>query len=117
MNPGHYTADEEWMSSPFYEGSEAVIQSGQLLQIDMIPSVPGYTGASCEEPIAIADEALRNELSQQYPEVWERIEARKNYIKEVIGIKLSNDILPLSDTVAFYTPFFLNKTLAYTKEG
>lgn len=117
LNPGHYTADEEWMSSPFYEGSEAVIQSGQLLQIDMIPSVPGYTGASCEEPIAIADEALRNELSQQYPEVWERIEARKNYIKEVIGIKLSNDILPLSDTVAFYTPFFLNKTLAYTKEG
>lgn len=116
LNPGHYTADEEWLSSPFYKGSEAVIQSGQLLQIDMIPSVPGYTGASCEEPIALADKTLRIELSQQYPAVWKRIEARRTYIKEVIGIKLSDDILPLSDTVAFYTPFFLNKTLAYTKE-
>ncbi|MBT2732293.1 M24 family metallopeptidase [Carnobacterium sp. ISL-102] len=116
LNPGHYTADEEWLSSPFYKGSEAVIKSGQLLQIDMIPSVPGYTGASCEEPIALADKTLRTELSQQYPEVWERIETRRTYIKEVIGIQLSDDILPLSDTVAFYTPFFLNKTLAYTKE-
>lgn len=116
LNPGHYTADEEWLSSPFYKGSEAVIKSGQLLQIDMIPSVPGYTGASCEEPIALADKSLRTELSQQYPDVWERIETRRTYIKEVIGIQLSDDILPLSDTVAFYTPFFLNKTLAYTKE-
>ncbi|WP_373471248.1 M24 family metallopeptidase [Carnobacterium alterfunditum] len=116
LNPGHYTADEEWLSSPFYKGSEAVIKSGQLLQIDMIPSVPGYTGASCEEPIALAGKSLRTELSQQYPEVWDRIETRRTYIKEVIGIQLSDDILPLSDTVAFYTPFFLNKTLAYTKE-
>ncbi|MEK6190501.1 MAG: M24 family metallopeptidase [Carnobacterium alterfunditum] len=116
LNPGHYTADEEWLSSPFYKGSEAIIQSGQLLQIDMIPSVPGFTGASCEEPIALADKTLRTELSQQYPEVWERIQARRTYIKEVIGIQFSDDILPLSDTVAFYTPFFLNKTLAYTKE-
>lgn len=117
LNPGHYTADEEWMSSPFYKGSEAVIKSGQMLQIDMIPSIPGYTGASCEEPIAIADKALRDELKQQYPEVWKRIEDRRNYIKNVIQIDLSDDILPLSDTVAFYTPFFLNKTLAYTKEA
>ena len=116
LNPGHYTADEEWLSSPFYKGSEAVIKSGQLLQIDMIPSVPGYTGASCEEPIALAGKSLRTELSQQYPEVWERIETRRTYIKEVIGIQISDDTLPLSDTVAFYTPFFLNKTLAYTKE-
>ena len=82
----------------------------------MIPSVPGYTGASCEEPVAIADKALREDLSQHYPEVWKRIEARRNYIKNVIHIDLSDDVLPLSDTVAFYTPFFLNKTLAYTKE-
>lgn len=116
LNPGHFTADEEWMSSPFYKGSDAVIKSGQLLQIDMIPSVPGYTGASCEEPVAIADKALREDLRQHYPEVWKRIEARRNYIKNVIHIDLSDDVLPLSDTVAFYTPFFLNKTLAYTKE-
>lgn len=117
LNPGHYTGDDEWMSSPFYPGSKAVVKSGQLFQVDIIPSVPGYSGASAEEPIAIADKALRDEVKQQYPDVWKRIEDRRNYIKNVINIDLSDDILPLSDTVAFYTPFFLNKTLAYTKEA
>ncbi len=117
LNPGHYTGDDEWMSSPFYPGSKAVVKSGQLFQVDIIPSVPGYSGASAEEPIAIADEALRDELKQQYPDVWKRIEDRRNYIKNVININLSDDVLPLSDTVAFYTPFLLNKTLAYTKEA
>ncbi|WHZ32464.1 aminopeptidase P family N-terminal domain-containing protein [Desemzia incerta] len=117
LNPGHYTGDDEWMSSPFFKGSNAVVKSGQMFQVDIIPSVPGYSGASCEEPVAIADEALQAELKESYPEVWNRIETRRNYIKNVIKIDLSDDVLPLSDTVAFYTPFFLNKTLAYTKEA
>lgn len=117
LNPGHYTGDDEWMSSPFFKGSKAEVKSGQLFQVDIIPSVPGYSGASCEEPVAIADKALQNELKENYPEVWGRIETRRNYIKNVIKIDLSDDVLPLSDTVAFYTPFFLNKTLAYTKES
>lgn len=117
LNPGHYTGDDEWMSSPFFKGSTAVVKSGQMFQVDIIPSVPGYSGASCEEPVVIADKALQDELKHQYPDVWKRIEKRRNYIKNVIQIDLSDDVLPLSDTVAFYTPFLLNKTLAYTKEG
>lgn len=116
LNPGHYTGDDEWMASPFYPGSKAEVKSGQMFQVDIIPSVSGYSGASAEEPIAVADQALRDELKQHYPETWKRIEDRRNYIKNVIQIELSDDVLPLSDTVAFYTPFFLNKTLAYTKE-
>lgn len=48
LNPGHLTADEEWMSSPMKKDSEITLKSGMLLQIDIIPSVAGYAGASCE---------------------------------------------------------------------
>ena len=59
--PGHLTADEEWMSSPVYEASEEILESGMMLQTDIIPSVPGYAGTSAESTIALADESLRME--------------------------------------------------------
>ncbi|GIN58344.1 hypothetical protein J8TS2_26630 [Lederbergia ruris] len=116
LNPGHFTGDEEWLSSPFTEDSSAVVKSGQLFQVDIIPSVSGYAGASCEEPIAIADDALRSELKNSYPEVWNRMQTRRKYIKEVLNINIADEVLPLSDTVAFYTPLLLNKTLAFNKK-
>ncbi|WP_343214743.1 M24 family metallopeptidase [Enterococcus alishanensis] len=39
LNPGHFVADEEWMSSPFYDKSPIEIKSGQLFQIDIIPKI------------------------------------------------------------------------------
>ena len=59
LNPGHLCADEEWMSSPIYPQSEETLQSGMLFQIDIIPSVNGYGGVSCESGILLADEQLR----------------------------------------------------------
>src|SRR5699024_5631160 len=41
LNPGHLTADEEWMSSPMKKDSTISLKSGMLLQIDIIPSVAG----------------------------------------------------------------------------
>lgn len=116
LNPGHFISDEEWLSSPFTKNSTAVVQSGQMYQIDIIPSVPGYAGASCEEPIAIADEALQSEIKNTYPEVWERIQTRRSYLQDVLNLSISEELLPLSDTVAFYTPLLLNKTLAFSKK-
>lgn len=115
LNPGHYTADEEWLASPFFAGSTAVVQSGQLFQIDIIPSVKGYAGASCEEPVAIADAALRQQISSLYPEMWQRIQRRRAWLKEAINAELQEDVLPLSDTVAFLTPFLLSKRQALVK--
>ena len=115
LNPGHYTADEEWLASPFFPGSTAVVQSGQLFQIDIIPSVKGYAGASCEEPVAIADASLRSEISTLYPEMWQRIQRRRAWLKEAINAELKEDVLPLSDTVAFLTPFLLSKRQALVK--
>ena len=112
LNPGHLTADEEWMSSPIYPGSENRIQSGMIFQIDIIPSVPGYTGVSAEDCIAIADEALRVRIQEEYPGLWKRILERRKYITQTLNISLLDEILPLSNTVGYLRPFLLNKSAA-----
>lgn len=115
LNPGHLVADEEWMSSPIYKGSKAVLKSGMMLQIDIIPSVSGLGGASCESGIALADETLRNQIKAEYPELYEGFMKRRAYIEDVLGIKLHPEVLPMNDTVAYYRPFMLNKKRAFVK--
>jgi hypothetical protein len=112
--PGHLTADEEWLSSPIYENSDEYIKSGMIFQTDIIPRVAGYDGVSAESTIAIADDVLQQEIREKYPELWTRIQKRKEYIKDILGIKLSEDILPLCSTVAYLRPYLLNKKLAFT---
>lgn len=114
LNPGHLSADEEWMSSPIYKHSTQTLKSGMILQIDIIPSVPGYTGTSAEESVALADFALQAEIKREFPELWARIETRKRYLKDVLKIELSADVIPLSSTVAYLRPFFLAKDKAFT---
>src|SRR5699024_7007292 len=75
--PGHLTSDEEWMSSPFYKSSDAIVQSGSIFQVDFIPVQTGHNGISAESTIALADEDLIQEIKEQYPLLWERIETRK----------------------------------------
>lgn len=115
LNPGHLVADEEWMSSPIYKGSKAVLKSGMLLQIDIIPSVSGLGGASCESGIALADATLRNQIKAEYPDLYEGFMKRRAYIEDVLGIKLHPEVLPMNDTVAYYRPFMLNKKRAFVK--
>lgn len=109
LNPGHFTADEEWLSSPVYPESDTVLKSGMLFQIDIIPSIPNYGGASAETGIALADEALRNEIASTYPELWDRFVKRRTYIKQELHIQLHPEVLPLSDTVGYFRPYLLNK--------
>jgi len=114
LNPGHFVADEEWMSSPFYKGSKVEIKSGQLFQIDIIPKVEGYGGVSCEDGVAIADSELCHKLESDYPEVWARICRRKAYMKNELSIKLPEEVLPLNDLVAYYRPYLLNHDYAFS---
>jgi Xaa-Pro aminopeptidase len=112
LNPGHLVADEEWLCSPVYPASDIPLASGMLLQIDIIPSRKGYAGASIEDTIALADEPLRLQLATLYPELWQRICARRKYIRDVLNIQLHEDVLPLSNTVGYLRPYLLNKDLA-----
>ncbi len=110
--PGHLTADEEWLSSPVYEGSKEVLRSGMLFQIDILPSVKGYGGTNAESTAALADEALRARIREEEPELWERIIRRRVYIREELHIDLSEDVLPMCSGVGFLRPFLLDKTRA-----
>lgn len=110
--PGHLTADEEWMSSPVYDGSEEILESGMLFQIDIIPSLNGYGGTSAESTVALADAALRAEIQEKAPLLWERIKARRNYIESELNIRLHPDVLPMCSTVAYLRPLLLNKKMA-----
>ena len=112
LNPGHLCADEEWMSSPIYPQSEETLQSGMLFQIDIIPSVNGYGGVSCESGILLADEQLRKAIAKEYTAVWERIVKRRAYMQEVLGIRIQEDVLPTSMATAYLRPYLLKKEMA-----
>lgn len=110
--PGHLTSEEEWMTTPIYEGSSAKIRSGMIFQVDFIPSIKGYSGVSAESTIALADEELRSDIKKDYPELWKRIEVRRKYIIEVLGIQISEEVLPMCSTVGYLRPYLLNKEQA-----
>jgi len=111
--PGHLVAEEEWMSSPIYEGSEEALLSGMMLQIDIIPSLPGYGGVSAESTVVLADHELKEQICRNYPELWERMQKRRDYLIHVLGIRLSEDVLPMCSTVAYLRPYLLNKECAF----
>ena len=115
LNPGHYTGADEWVASPFFPGSTVTLQSGMLLQMDILPSVAGYGGANAEDGIVIADKYLREELQEHYPETWKRMQVRRTYMKEVLNINLREEILPLSDLCGYLRPYLLNRTWAMKK--
>lgn len=115
LNPGHLIADEEWMSSPVYEGSQEVLQSGMMLQIDIIPSKSGYGGTSCESGIALADEHLRDALRKEYPALYAAMMKRREYMEEALGIHMHPEVLPMNDTVAYYRPYMLDHEAVLVK--
>ena len=115
LNPGHLVADEEWLCSPIYPDSTIPLTSGMLLQIDIIPSLPGYGGSSIEDTVGLADITLQQQLAAQFPEVWKRMEIRKRYLKEVLNIKVSDEVILLSNTVGYLRPFLLDKTRALVR--
>lgn len=112
LNPGHQVADEEWMTSTIYPGSEVELKSGMILQLDIIPKRDGYAGTGIETTIALADEKLRGEIEKQYPELHKRINRRREYLKDVIGIDLPEEVLPFSDLLAYSRPYLLSKNKA-----
>jgi hypothetical protein len=109
LNPGHLIHLDEWVSTPFYKGSRDTLRSGMALQVDMIPKMAsGSFGNNLEDTIILADKPLRDELQTHYPEAFERIERRRNFIQDSLNIKIRPEILPLSNYPAVLRPFLLN---------
>jgi Xaa-Pro aminopeptidase len=98
LNPGHLTHLDEWTHSPFAPGVIAPLRSGTALQCDIIPVGSERTDiANCEDGLALADADLRAELAERFPEAWARIEARRAFMAEALGIELSAEVLPFCE--------------------
>ncbi len=109
VNTGHTLHLDEWVNSPFTKGSTGKLYSGMALQMDIIPvSKSEFVCANMEDGIALADEQLRSQWSSQYPESWKRIQQRRDFMINQIGIKIKPEVLPLSNIPAYYSPYLLN---------
>ncbi len=108
LNPGHLIHLDEWLNSPVYKDSTERLQSGMAFQVDVIPATgTNYYTSNIEDGIALADEALRDAFAAQYPEAWGRIQARRAFMQDVLGITLKPEVLPFSNIPAYLPPFLL----------
>jgi hypothetical protein len=108
LNPGHQISLDEWVNSPISPDSTIELKSGMAFQVDIIPATgTDYFTTNIEDGIALADEALRSELTARYPDAWDRIQARRTFMREAIGIDLHPDVLPFSNIPAYLPPFLL----------
>lgn len=108
LNPGHLIHLDEWVHSPVYKDSKEQLKSGMALQVDVIPGTgTRYYTSNIEDGIALADEDLRAAFAEQYPEAWGRIQARRAFMQDVLGINLKPEVLPFSNIPAYLPPFVL----------
>ena len=115
LNPGHYIGLDEWVNSPVAPGSDIKLRSGMAMQVDVIPATGSeYFTTNIEGGIALADGSLRERFAAEYPEAWSRIEARRSFMRDALGIDLHTDVLPFSNLPAYLAPFLLRPDRAMT---
>src|SRR6185312_14075929 len=90
-------------------GSKETLRSGQAIQIDIIPAVGApYHSCNIEDGIALLDERGRAELREKFPALADRIEARRAFMIDVLGIRLKPEVLPLSNLAGALAPYLLS---------
>lgn len=115
LNPGHQIHIDEWVNTPIWPGSNVELRSGMAIQVDIIPATgTRYFTTNIEDGIALADSSMRGELASRYPGAWSRISARRDFMREALGIELHQDVLPLSNIPAYLPPFLLSPRRAMT---
>jgi hypothetical protein len=115
LNAGRQISLDEWGSSPVAEGSRTELRSGMYLQVDVIPATgTPYFTTNIEDGVALADATLRAELAARYPEMWDRIQRRRAFMADALGIELHEDVLPFSNIPAWLPPFILDTSRVMT---
>jgi Xaa-Pro aminopeptidase len=115
LNPGHQIHLDEWINSPISPRSQTELRSGMAFQVDIIPATgTDYFTTNIEDGIALADEDLRAAFAAAYPRAWGRIEARRAFMADALGIELHPDVLPFSNLPAYLPPFLLAPGRAMT---
>jgi Xaa-Pro aminopeptidase len=115
LNPGHQIHLDEWVNSPIAPGSAVELRSGMALQVDIIPATgTPYFTTNIEDGVALADAALRRAFAARHPQAWARIQGRRRFMEEALGIPLHPDVLPFSNLPAYLPPFLLSPGRAMT---
>jgi len=115
LNPGHQISLDEWVNSPIGPGSTTELRSGMYLQVDVIPATgSAYFTTNIEDGVALGDESLRGQIAARHPEMWGRIQARRRFMADQLGIELHPDVLPFSNLAAWLPPFLLDPSRAMT---
>jgi hypothetical protein len=118
LNPGHQIHLDEWVNSPVAPASEIELRSGMALQVDIIPATgTEYFTTNIEDGVALADQSLRSEFAARYPDAWSRIQARRGFMADALGIRLHPDVLPFSNIPAYLPPFLLRPDRVMTLNG
>ena len=73
------------------------LRSGMAFQVDVIP-------------------AMRGDFALQYPEAWSRIERRRAFMNDQLGIRLKPEVLPFSNIPAYLPPFLQSPTRVMTAQ-
>lgn len=110
LDAGHLIHLDEWFDTPFAPGSTAPLRSGTALQCDVIPVSERWPGdaANVEDSLALADEDLRAELAERYPEAWARVVARRELMTATLGYEIADELLPFSDRQGAFAPALLS---------
>ena len=118
LNPGHQIHLDEWVNSPIAPGSPIELRSGMAFQVDVIPATGSeYFTTNIEDGLALADTSLREAFAAAHPAAWERIQARRRFMNDALGISLHPDVLPFSNLAAHLSPFLLRPDMAMTLAG
>ncbi|MEI8332457.1 MAG: aminopeptidase P family N-terminal domain-containing protein [Chloroflexota bacterium] len=118
LNPGHQIHLDEWVNSPIAPGSTIELRSGMALQVDIIPATgTDHFTTNIEDGVALADETLRAAFAAAHPAAWGRIQGRRRFMRDALGIDLHPDVLPFSNIPAYLPPFLLRPDRAMTVAG
>lgn len=118
LNPGHIIDTEEWTHSPFSENDDTRLRSGMLLQCDFTarPAEFAPLGVHIEDGVILADQELREKIAKMAPKSMQRMLARQKFMREKLGIKLHDEVLPTSDLAGMLFPFLAAPDCVLVKE-
>jgi len=106
---GHSIHYEEWVNTPLYKNSKINLHSGIAIQCDIFAQLKKLNAFTIvEDGIVLADDTLKLELRKNFPQLMNRFNNRRKFMKEQLGINLHESVLPLNDLQAVMYPYFLN---------
>ncbi len=116
LNPGHLIHLDEWTHSPIVKDSPVNLRSGMAIQCDFTATHRSpYASIHAEDGLVIADAALQEEIKALSPAAYERMIARRTFVRDVLNIALADEVLPLSDTCGVFFPYMADVSVLFCK--